>query len=79
MYGDASDVYPDSLGRGFIDDLNHDGKSDIRDARIVAAAADAVEAQHPELVGGIGIYPGAKGHGPFVHIDARGRRARWGG
>jgi hypothetical protein len=79
LYGDAADVYPDSRERGFIDDLNRDGRRDIRDARIVAAAADAVEVRHPELVGGIGVYPGRAGHGPFVHIDARGRRARWGG
>ncbi|HYB54022.1 MAG TPA: hypothetical protein VEG84_09160 [Thermoanaerobaculia bacterium] len=79
MYGDAADVFPDDTGRGWISDLNHDGRCDIRDARIVAAAAEAVEARHPELSGGIGVYPGAAGHGPFVHIDARGHRARWGG
>jgi len=79
MFGDAADVYPDSRGRGVMDDLNHDGRRDVRDARIVAAAAEAVEDRHPELAGGIGIYPGRAGHGPFVHIDTRGRRARWGG
>jgi uncharacterized protein YcbK (DUF882 family) len=79
MFGDAADVYPDSRGAGWIDDLNRDGRRDIRDARVLAAAAAAVEEKHPELAGGIGIYPGANGHGPFVHIDARGRRARWGG
>ena len=78
LYGDAADIYPDGGGRGWIDDLNRDGRRDIRDARIVAAAAEAVEAKHPELIGGIGIYPGNGAHGPFVHIDARGRRARWG-
>jgi uncharacterized protein YcbK (DUF882 family) len=78
LYGDAADVYPDGSGSGWIDDLNRDGRRDIRDARIVAAAAEAVEAKHPELAGGIGIYPGNGAHGPFVHIDARGRRARWG-
>jgi uncharacterized protein YcbK (DUF882 family) len=79
LYGDAADVYPDAAGRGWIDDLNRDGRRDIRDARVVAAAAEAVEARHPELTGGIGIYPGNAAHGPCVHIDARGRRARWGG
>jgi len=79
MFGDAADVYPDSRGGGWIDDLNRDGRRDIRDARVLADAAAAVEEKHPELAGGIGIYPGANGHGPFVHIDARGRRARWGG
>lgn len=79
LYGDAADIYPDRTGRGWIDDLNGDGRRDIRDARIVAEAAEAVEARHPELSGGVGIYPGNGSHGPFVHIDARGRRARWGG
>ena len=78
QYGDAADVYPDDSGKGRMDDLNRDGKVDLKDARILAAAADAVERQHPELVGGIGIYPATGAHGPFVHIDARGTRARWG-
>lgn len=79
VYGDAADVLPDDRGRGRMEDLNHDGRVDVRDARIVAAAADAVERQHPELAGGIGIYRANHAHGPFVHIDARGQRARWGG
>jgi uncharacterized protein YcbK (DUF882 family) len=77
MYGDAADVYPDDHGRGVIDDLNGDGRIDLADARILADAADAVEREHPTLVGGIGIYPGNGAHGPFVHIDVRGKRARW--
>jgi uncharacterized protein YcbK (DUF882 family) len=79
QYGDAADVYPDGNGNGRMDDLNRDGKVDLKDARILANAAEAVERKHPELVGGIGIYPATSAHGPFVHIDARGTRARWGG
>ncbi len=79
QYGDAADVYPDDRGRGRMDDLNHDGRVDLKDARILAAAAERVEEKHPELAGGIGIYPATSAHGPFVHIDARGKRARWGG
>ena len=79
QYGDAADVYPNDRGKGRMDDLNGDGRVDLVDARILANAADAVERQHPELVGGIGIYPATGAHGPFVHIDARGTRARWGG
>ena len=79
QYGDAADVYPNDRGKGRMDDLNGDGRVDLTDARILANAADAVERQHPELVGGIGIYPATSAHGPFVHIDARGTRARWGG
>jgi hypothetical protein len=78
QYGDAADVYPDDRGRGRMDDLNRDGRVDLKDARILAHAAERVEEQHPELSGGIGIYPATYAHGPFVHIDARGSRARWG-
>ena len=79
QYGDAADVYPDDNGDGRLDDLNRDGRVDMKDARILANAAEAVEKKNPELVGGIGIYPANSAHGPFVHIDARGTRARWGG
>ena len=77
MYGDAADIYIDSNGDGVMDDLDHDGRISIQDARVVLAAVDRVEAAHPELVGGCGVYPAEAGHGPFVHIDSRGYRARW--
>jgi hypothetical protein len=79
QYGDASDVYPDDNGDGRMDDLNRDGRVDLTDAKILASAAEAVERKNPQLVGGVGIYPANSAHGPFVHIDARGTRARWNG
>jgi hypothetical protein len=78
QYGDAADVYVDNEGRGRMDDLNHDGRVNYRDARVIRDAVDRVEAAHPELVGGVGVYRGNSVHGPFAHIDARGVRARWG-
>ncbi|MEO8561926.1 MAG: hypothetical protein ABI601_07625 [bacterium] len=77
MYGDAADIYIDSNGDGVMDDLNHDGRINIGDSRIVSEAVDRVEAANPELIGGAGVYPAAPGHGPFIHIDTRGYRARW--
>jgi hypothetical protein len=77
MYGDASDIFIDSNGDGQMDDLNHDGKITIDDARVIEKAVNRVEAAHPELVGGAGVYTAAQGHGPFIHIDTRGYRARW--
>jgi hypothetical protein len=77
MYGDAADIFIDSNRDGVMDDLNHDGRRDIADARVILAAVDRVEAAHPELVGGAGVYPAESGHGPFIHIDSRGYRARW--
>lgn len=79
MYGDAADIYIDDNGDGQMDDLNHDGKISIDDARVILEAVDRVEAAHPELVGGAGVYTAAPGHGPFIHIDSRGYRARWSG
>ena len=32
QYGDAADVYPDDQGKGRMDDLNGDGRVDLRDA-----------------------------------------------
>jgi len=79
QYGDAADVYVVNGTRDWMSDLNRDGRVDIRDAKVLADAADAVESAHPSLVGGVGIYPANSAHGPFVHIDVRGTRARWGG
>jgi uncharacterized protein YcbK (DUF882 family) len=79
MYGDASDVFVDNDGNGMMDDLNRDGRVDTGDARVMAAAAERVERAHPELIGGVGVYSTCCGHGPFVHIDTRGYRARWTG
>jgi hypothetical protein len=77
MYGDAADVFEDADGDGRMDDLNGDGRIDVKDARWLAALAERVEAEHPEVTGGIGVYPANGVHGPFVHVDTRGFRARW--
>lgn len=79
MYGDAADIFVDNDGNGTMDDLNRDGRVDVGDSRVIAAAAERVERAHPELVGGVGVYVACCGHGPFVHIDTRGYRARWTG
>ncbi len=77
MYGDAADVFVDEDGDGRMDDLDGDGRITIGDARALLAVAEAVEALHPELVGGLSAYAGTSAHGPFVHVDTRGTRARW--
>ena len=77
MYGDAADIFIDNNRDGRMDDLNHDGRVNIGDARVLLAAANRVEAAHPSLIGGVGVYAGTSAHGPFTHIDTRGYPARW--
>jgi len=55
-----------------MDDLNADGRSDVRDAEVLYRLFD--EAQER---GGMGKYRPTAAHGPFVHVDIRDRRARW--
>lgn len=78
QYGDAADVFVDADGDGRMDDLNGDGRVDSRDAIAFARIVDRVEAKYPELAGGVGLYRTTPGRGPFVHVDARGERVRWG-
>lgn len=68
QYGDAADIAIDGNG---------DGRISFADTRIVANAVEAVELAHPDLVGGMGLYN--RGTSSYVHIDARGKRARWRG
>ncbi len=78
-YGRAADVYVDLDGDGAMDDVNHDGKVDVQDAQWLAQLFERVE-QETGLMGGIGVYDWhPKTHRtPFVHVDVRGFRARWG-
>ena len=78
QYGDAADVIVDGNNDGRMDDLNGDGRVDVRDTRVLITAIQTVEARYPELVGGIGMYRTGSVRGPFVHVDARGTSVRWG-
>jgi uncharacterized protein YcbK (DUF882 family) len=66
QYGDAADVAIDADG---------DGRFTALDAQWAGLAAEMVERRHPDLVGGLGMYTNVRS--PYVHIDVRGRRARW--
>ena len=70
QYGDAADVSIDANG---------DGRFTAADAKLVVRAVEAVEARHPDLAGGLGLYTSRRYSTPYVHIDARGSRARWNG
>lgn len=81
IYGGAADVYIDVAPRDDImDDLNGDGRSDFRDAQWLYKIADDLFSRpaNRRFRGGLGVYRSTAAHGPFLHIDARGVRARWG-
>jgi len=77
QYGDAADVWVDNDNDWYMDDLNRDGRRDTRDGQVMLRAVDRIEKRYPDLVGGAGVYRDNGVHGPFIHIDTRGRRARW--
>ena len=77
QYGDAADVFVDNDGNGGMDDLNGDGRVNTADARWLAQVVEEVEQAHPALIGGVGVYSATSAHGPFVHVDVRGTKARW--
>lgn len=70
QYGDAADVAIDADG---------DGRVTLRDELLVARAVEQVESEHPDLIGGLGLYTSRHYRTPYVHIDARGKRSRWKG
>jgi uncharacterized protein YcbK (DUF882 family) len=70
QYGDAADV---------VIDADRDGRITMKDEMLVAHAVEDVEREHPDLVGGMGLYTSRRYRVPYVHIDARGTRSRWRG
>ena len=70
QFGDAADVTFDANG---------DGRTTRADISAIVQAVDTVEARHPDLVGGLGIYTSRRYFTPYVHIDTRGERTRWRG
>lgn len=81
VWGGAADIFIDESPKDdMMDDLNHDGKIDYRDAGILYDIIDEMygQAWYAPFVGGLGRYRKRASHGPFVHVDVRGFRARWG-
>lgn len=78
-WGGASDLYIDENHDGVMDDLNGDGKINRADAQWLAAFIEKMSSRGAfgKRIGGLGIYGSNSAHGPFVHVDVRGTRARW--
>jgi hypothetical protein len=80
VYGDAADIFVDEDGDGVMDDLNHDGRVSLEDAEVLAAVVEGLSRKswYQPFEGGLGVYPASRSHGPFIHVDVRGRPVRWG-
>lgn len=80
VWGGAADFYIDEApADGKMDDLNNDGRVDRDDARWLASFINDLSQRGAfgPRIGGIGVYGSTSAHGPFVHVDVRGTRARW--
>jgi hypothetical protein len=79
VYGDALDFFVDVDGDGNMDDLNGDGARNSADVDLLYAIVEDFKAETngSQPVGGVGRYYRTSHHGGFIHVDARGFRARW--
>jgi hypothetical protein len=80
IYGDAADIFIDVDPEDErMDDLNKDGKINFSDADVMYDIIDELygKSWYEVYIGGLGKYGCTDCHGPFVHIDVRGHRARW--
>ncbi len=77
IWGDAADIFIDENPKDdMMDDVNGDGKIDMGDANWLYNLIENMKFEG-RFIGGMGKYPSNDSHGPFVHIDVRGYRARW--
>lgn len=78
LYGDAADIFVDADGDGWMDDITGDGRVSRADARYLARVVRSIPTEGEDsFIGGLGVYGPAKHRGPFVHVDLRGKQARW--
>ena len=80
QWGGAVDIFIDeNPPDGMMDDLNKDNRIDWKDAAVLYELIDNMYGSdfYKRFIGGLGQYKKNNNHGPFVHVDVRGFRARW--
>jgi hypothetical protein len=77
IYGGAADFFIDEDHDSVIDDLNNDGRHNAKDSKILFDIDNELDAERPDLVGGLGWYRRVTGVGPCIHVDIRGKPTRW--
>jgi hypothetical protein len=80
LWGGAADIFVDrDPADGIMDDLNGDGRVDLGDAGVLYRLIESLHSrpEYEPFIGGLARYGSTLSHGPFVHVDVRGRRTRW--
>ena len=77
IYGGAADFFVDEDHDSVIDDLNNDGYHNSKDSKILFDIDNELDAERPDLVGGLGWYRRTIHIGPCIHVDIRGKPTRW--
>jgi len=79
MWGEAIDFIIDQNPRDeTMDDLNRDGRIDVRDAFVVRDLVTALEEAKRCKSGGFGVYSPPRNSQLTMHVDVRGYPTRWG-
>jgi len=79
IYGDAAQIIIDENNDGIMDDVNGDGKTDMKDARWLFELIDKLSGRkdYQRFEGGLAHYKLNKKFGGYVYIDARGNKVRY--
>jgi len=78
LYGTAADIWVESFPpNNLMDDVDRNKRIDIDDGNYIVDLTRRIEASGSVSVGGAAAYRWTPQHGPFVHIDVRGRPASW--
>ena len=79
IYGDAADIFIDEDKNQRMDDINGDGIIDRKDIGLIYEIINGLsdKESYKPYIGGLGKYKKTTVHSGFVHIDARGKKARW--
>ena len=78
IYGKAADVWIEGWpANNLMDDIDRNKRIDVYDGEYLVVLARTLEAGGEVSAGGASAYRWTESHGPYVHIDTRGRAARW--
>lgn len=78
LYGTAADIWIESFPpNNLMDDVDRNKRVDVGDGEHIVDLVRRIEAGGGISFGGASAYRWTPQHGPFVHIDVRGRPASW--